>query len=87
LVYGRGSSKRKLHNGNFIIFPFTKYYQVDEIKENEMSRACSTHRYNNFFGGLEGKRPLGRAKHKWKKSIKVGVKRLWFEGLGWNQVV
>jgi hypothetical protein len=47
--------------------------------EDEIDRACRTHRqkrnaYRILVGKLEGKRPLGRAKHRWKDNIKMDLR-------------
>jgi hypothetical protein len=57
---------RKLHNDDF----YNLYYSLnahwnDQVKEDEMGRACNTHgekknAYGIFVGKPEGKTPLGR---------------------------
>jgi hypothetical protein len=47
-----------------------KYYLGDQIKEDEMDGACSTNgkdekAYNISVGKPEGKKPLGRPRHRW----------------------
>jgi hypothetical protein len=44
---------------------FSKFIYNDEVKEDEMGRACSTNRerrnaYRILVGKPEGRRPLGR---------------------------
>jgi hypothetical protein len=47
----------------------TRYYQGDKIKEGEMDRVCNVHGtgsnfYRTLIGKHEGKRPLGRPRHR-----------------------
>jgi hypothetical protein len=56
---------RKLHNEKLLLF--AKYNRNDQAKDDEMGRACSTHRekrnaYRILMGKPEGKRLLGRLK-------------------------
>jgi hypothetical protein len=53
----------------------TKYCSVNKIEKNEMGGACSAyggkHRlYRVLVGKPEGKRPLGRPRHRWEYNIK-----------------
>ena len=60
-----------------------KYYLGDQFKDNEMSGACSTYggeergQYSVLVGKPEGKRPLGRPRHRWKDTIKVDLQVGW----------
>jgi hypothetical protein len=62
-------SWRKLHNEELLLF--AKYNYNDQVKENEMGRACSTHgeEMKNacrvFVGNPEGKRTLGIHRRRW----------------------
>jgi hypothetical protein len=56
----------------------------DQGKKDEMGRACSTKRekrnaYRILVGNLEGKRPLGRERHRWVDNIKIDLR----ERMGW----
>jgi hypothetical protein len=51
----------------------------DQVKEDEMSRACSTNgekrnAYRILVGMPEGKRPLGRPRRRWVDNIKVDLR-------------
>jgi hypothetical protein len=37
-------------------------------------------------GKREGKRPLGRPSHTWEDNIKMDLKGLEYEGMGWKQL-
>jgi len=58
-----------------------KYYSGDQMKKNEMGAACSTYGgqersvYGVLVGRPEGKRPLGRPRHRWDDNIKIGFFR------------
>jgi len=50
----------------------------DKTKKNEMDGACSTYgvrkgAYRVLVGKLEGKRSLGRLRHRWEIIIKVDL--------------
>jgi hypothetical protein len=40
---------------SFIICNFTKNYQGDKLKEDEMIRACSTYRWDEKYAYIVGK--------------------------------
>jgi hypothetical protein len=52
-----------------------------------MSRACSTNRdgkrnaYGILVGNPEGKRPLGRPRHRWVDNIKMDLREIGLDGL------
>jgi hypothetical protein len=61
------------------IHTFVKYNYNDEVKEDEIGRACSTNRekrnaYRILMGKPDGKRPLGRLKHRWVDNIKMNLR-------------
>ena len=41
----------------------------DKIEKNEISRACGEYRV--LVGKPDGKRPLGRLRHRWEDNIKM----------------
>jgi len=50
----------------------------DQIKKNEMGRACDNYGaeegcLEGFGGRTEGRRPLGRPRHRWEDNIKIGL--------------
>jgi hypothetical protein len=58
----------------------TKLYSDDQIKHNELGRACSTYGKTKYMlggGGLVGKpeqkRPLGRRRHRSENDIKMNL--------------
>jgi hypothetical protein len=65
---------------DFIISTLTEYYQNDQIEEDEMGGTCGPHWevrivYRILVRKSEGKRLLGRHKHRWEVNIKVNSKR------------
>jgi hypothetical protein len=55
-------------------------YSGDEIKKNEIGKACSTYRdrknaHRVLVGKSDGRRPLGIPRRRWKKNIKIGYLR------------
>jgi hypothetical protein len=53
----------------------------DEVKEDRIDRACSTHgdkmnAYRVLTGKPEGKRPLWRPRRRWKKNINMHHKEI-----------
>jgi hypothetical protein len=68
----------------------TKYNLNDEVKEDEMGRACSTNgakrkAYRISVGKPEGKRPLGRPKRRWVDNIKMDLREIG-TGLIWLRI-
>jgi hypothetical protein len=54
-----------------------------------MGRACSTNgekiiTYRILVGQVEGKRPLGRPGRRWVDSIKMDLREIGWDGLGWT---
>jgi hypothetical protein len=52
-----------------------------EIKEDKMDRTCSTNRkkmnsYRILVGKPEGKRPLGKLRHRWMDNIKMDLREI-----------
>ena len=64
---------------------FIIHYSGNQIKKNEMGRACGTcggrkKCIRHVVGKAERRRPLGRPKRKWKDTIKMdlkGYERAW----------
>jgi hypothetical protein len=53
-----------------------------------MGRACSTNgkkrnAYRILVGKPEGKRPLGRPRRRWMDNIKMNLREIGWDGLGW----
>jgi hypothetical protein len=49
-----------------------------KVKEDVMSRTCSTHvekrnTYGSLMGKPEGNRPVGRPRHRWEDNIYMGL--------------
>jgi hypothetical protein len=56
-----------------------------------MGRACGTNGdkrnvYRLLVGKPEGKRPLGRSRHKWVNNIKIDLRQIGWTGLIWLRV-
>jgi hypothetical protein len=57
-----------------------------------MGEACSTRRRDETFikilvGKPEGKRPLGRPRHRWEDNIKMDLREIEWEGVEWIHMV
>jgi hypothetical protein len=53
-----------------------------------MGRACSTNgekrkAYRILVGNTEGKRPLGRPRRRWAGNIKMDLREIGWNGIGW----
>jgi hypothetical protein len=53
-----------------------------------MGRACSTNgekrnAYRMLVGIPEGKRPLGRTRHRWVDNIKMDLREIGWDGMDW----
>jgi hypothetical protein len=60
---------------------FSKYTYNDQIKKDEMGRACSTNgakrnAYRVLVGKPEGKRPLERPRRRWVDNIKMDLREI-----------
>jgi len=42
--------------------------------------------YRILVGKHEGKRPLGRPRHRWKDNIKIDLQEVRCEGIDWNDM-
>jgi hypothetical protein len=42
--------------------------------------------YSVLVGKSEGKRPLGRPRHRWKDNIKMDLKAMGFGGMNWIEL-
>jgi hypothetical protein len=56
-----------------------------------MSRACNTNgkkrnEYRILAGKPEGKRPLGRYRHRWENNIKMGLREIGWCVMDWIDV-
>jgi hypothetical protein len=60
-------------------------FEVDQIKEDEMGRACRAywrkHKFVNFIQKPEGIRSLGLPSHKSEDNIKKDIKVLKWKGM------
>jgi hypothetical protein len=57
-----------------------------------VGRACSTNgekrnAYRLLVGKLEGKRPLGRPRHRWLDNIKMDLRDIGWDGTDWIDLV
>jgi hypothetical protein len=71
---------------SFIFRSHSQISLADEVKENEVGKECGTHGRENYIklleAKLEGKRPLGKPKHRWEFGIKMNRKKIgWGFGL------
>jgi hypothetical protein len=68
---------------------FTKYYSGDEIKKNEIGRACSTHggerkgAYRALVGKRQERKPLKRPRRRWGENIKMDLREDGWIGMHW----
>jgi hypothetical protein len=58
----------------------------DQIKKNEVGRACHTYgRQERCIQGLVG-RPLGRPRHRWEDNIKMNLQEVGWGGMDWTDL-
>ena len=65
---------------------------ADQIYKNEMGGTCSTYGgkrigvYRVLVGKPEGKRPLGRPRHRWEDNIKMDLRDVEVGDMDWIDV-
>jgi hypothetical protein len=60
------------------------YGGVDQVKEDEIGRICSSNGENrNAYRILVGKRSLGRRRHRWVGNIKKDFIEIGWDGMDW----
>jgi hypothetical protein len=69
----------------------TRYYSGNQIEKNEMDGACSTYgekrgAYRILVGRPEGRRPLGRPRHRWEDNIKMDLQEAGWVGMNWIEL-
>jgi hypothetical protein len=65
-----------------------RLYQNDEVKEDEMGRACSTigekrNLYRILVGKPEGTKPLRTPRRRWVDSIKMDLREIVWDRMDW----
>jgi hypothetical protein len=63
----------------------------EKIKKNERGGACRVDGeergvYRFLVGKPEGKRPLGRPRHRWEDNIRMDLKEVGCGVLGWHRI-
>jgi hypothetical protein len=64
---------------------------VHHIKKNEIGGACSAYggeerRTHGFVGKPEGKRPLGRTRHRWEDNIRLDLQEVGCGAIDWIEL-
>jgi hypothetical protein len=67
---------------------FSNFASSDQVKEDEMGRACSTNggkrnAYRILVGKPEGKRPLGKPRRRWADNIKMDLRDIGWDDVDW----
>jgi hypothetical protein len=68
----------------------SKYNENNQVKVDEVGRACSM-RYKRkahriLVGKPEGKRPLGKPRRRWVDNIKIHLREIGWDGMDWIDV-
>jgi hypothetical protein len=76
---------RRLHN---VLVLFSKHILNDQIKEDEIGRACSTHGEKRnacriLVGKPDGKRPLERPRRRREDDIRIDLIEIGWGGVDW----
>jgi hypothetical protein len=74
-----GPKRDEMMVGRRKLVRFAKYNWNDQVKEDEMGRACSMNRkkrnaYRILVGKQKGIRPLGRLRRRWVDNIKMDLR-------------
>jgi hypothetical protein len=69
----------------------TKYFSGDQTEKNKMSGHVARMGkrrgiYRILMGKPEGKRTLGRPRHRWEDNIKMDLQQVGCEGMDWIDV-
>jgi hypothetical protein len=63
---------------------FTKYYQVDEIKEDDIDGACNMHgRYEKCIQNFGRRKLRGRKRCKCEDNIRMYLRKIRWENVNW----
>jgi hypothetical protein len=52
----------------------------------DMLHACGRGVYRVLVRRPEGRRPLGRPRHRWEDNIKLDLREIWINGPNWIQL-
>jgi hypothetical protein len=82
------------NRGASYFVPITTYYYADQIKENEVGRACGTHgrggkRVQGFGGKARRKETLGKPRRRCEDGIKIDLTEIgWgvWSGFTWLRI-
>jgi hypothetical protein len=80
---------RKLHNEELHnLHSSPNIIKNDQVKKDEMGRACSTNgtkrnAYRILVGKPEGRRPLGRPRCRRVDNIKIDLREIGWNGMEW----
>jgi hypothetical protein len=71
--------------------PLIQYCSGDKIEKNELGGACSTYGdrigvYRVMVRKPEGKRPLGRPRHRYEDNIKMDLQEVGCGGIKWIEM-
>jgi hypothetical protein len=71
-----------------VYFPSLFKRVVDQVKEDEMGKACNTNGEKRdacrmLVGKPEGKCPLGRPRRRWVDNIKIELREIGWGGMEW----
>jgi hypothetical protein len=74
-----------------MIVLLTQYCAGDKIEKNQMDGACSLDGggercYRVLVGKPEGKRPLGRPRHRWEDNNKMDLQEVGCGGMDWIEL-
>ena len=64
----------KMSRGTPFLYSFNFYY-LSDVRWAEHVALCRGGVYRGLVGKHEGRRPLGRPRHKWEDNIKIDLKR------------
>jgi hypothetical protein len=66
---------RKLHNEELYLLYSSPNIRVFKLRRLKMGRACNRDAYRVFVGKPEGRRPLGRPRHRCEDNTKMDLRR------------
>jgi hypothetical protein len=83
--------RRNFHNDELHDLYSSPIFAGNKIEKNEMGGACSVDGegrgvYKVLVRDPDGKRPMGRLRHRWEDNIRMDLQEVGGGGMGWLRI-